>query len=84
MENSFGNRKNTPTRQYNQRLSGGTPTKEFGNSGKFATTGESIRLQELQSNTDQLFNELRRSNDKYIEQQVENRRLKDKVQVLQL
>lgn len=57
----------------------GTPTKEFANSGKFAATGESIRLQELQSNTDQLFNELRRSNDKYIEQQVENRRLKDKV-----
>ena len=46
--------------------------------------GESVRLQELQSNTDQLFGELRRANDRYMEQQVENRRLKDQVQVLQL
>jgi hypothetical protein len=38
----FGFRKSTPTRQ-NQRAMG-TPTKEFANSGKFAATGESIRL----------------------------------------
>jgi len=83
-------RKTTPTRKGQKNTSqtrggmasGHTPSRDFGNSGKMP--GESVRLQELQSNTDQLFGELRRANDRYMEQQVENRRLKDQVQVLQL
>ena len=58
-------------------MHGHTPSREFGGSGKMQGTGDSVRLQELQQNTDQLFGELRRANDRYMEQQVENRRLKD-------
>lgn len=65
-------------------MHGHTPSREFGTSGKAQGAGDSVRLQELQQNTDQLFGELRRANDRYMEQQVENRRLKDQVQVLQL
>ena len=65
-------------------MHGHTPSREFGTGSKMQGTGDSVRLQELQQNTDQLFGELRRANDRYMEQQVENRRLKDQVQVLQL
>lgn len=60
-------------------MHGHTPSRDFGASGKMQGTGDSVRLQELQQNTDQLFGELRRANDRYMEQQVENRRLKDQV-----
>jgi hypothetical protein len=79
-----GFRKTTPTRSKSKLQTIRTPSKDFGSSSRFQVTGESIRLQELQSNTDSLFNELRKANDKCIEVQIENRKLKDKIQVLSL
>jgi hypothetical protein len=63
-----GYRKTTPTRSKSKLQSMRTPSKDFGSSGRFQATGESVSLQELQSNTDNLFNELRRANDKCISQ----------------
>lgn len=64
--------------------SSNTPTKPSGNESNFNVTGETNGLQNLANNTDNLFLELRKTNDKYVEQQVENRRLKDQVQLLSL
>lgn len=55
-------RKTTPTRKQQKNTSstrnaggsmhGHTPSREFGTSGKMQGTGDSVRLQELQQNTD--------------------------------
>ena len=52
-------RKTTPTRAKQSKMLGGgaghhahTPSKELGNGNKFGATGESVKLHELQTNTD--------------------------------
>lgn len=39
---------------------------------------------ELQENNDQLFGELRKANEKYLDVRVENNKLKDQIQTLKL
>ena len=59
-----------------------TPTRD---NNKFSSIiPEPTKLQELQQNTEQLFGELRKANEKKIQLQVENRKLLDQVHVLNL
>ncbi len=40
-------------------------------------------MQELLKNNDQLYSELRKTNERYLNQRVENTKLKDEIQMLQ-
>lgn len=40
-------------------------------------------MQELLKNNDQLYAELRKTNERYLNQRVENAKLKDEIQILQ-
>ena len=40
------------------------------------------KVQELQHNNDQLFAELRKANEKYLDVRVENNKMKDQIQTL--
>ena len=44
----------------------------------------SQKVQELQDSNDQLFSELRKANEKYLDVRVDNNKLKDQVQNLKL
>ena len=44
----------------------------------------SAQLQDLQDSNEQLFSELRKANEKYLDVRVENNKLKDQIQSLRL